>query len=150
MTTIELQIDRNAVYNEVAKTTGYTGQKMVDDSGAYDRILTTDADQEMLARFWDECRAEITQRLVGVVSSEGMTEETIYTLVLNVSSAFDKALQPSMTLSLFSYFVQSLTAKWFLFTNKGEADKSELRAKASLEDVREKAYYKKKPMRPTY
>lgn len=151
MTEIELQVSRKAVYEEVAKTTSYTGSKMLDDDTAYDRIFTTDEDQEMLERFWNECRAEIAQRLVGLVSEEKMSDDgDTYTLCLDLSGSFDTALQPSMQLSLFGYFVQSLAAKWYGFTNKGETDKNSLQATALLEDVREKAYYKKKPTRPTY
>lgn len=151
MIAIELTVSKKAVYEEVAKTTSYTGQKMLDDDTAYDRIFTTDEDQEMLERFWNECRAEIAQRFVGLVSAEKMSDDDdTYTLSLDLSGSFDTALQPSMQLSLFSYFVQSLAAKWYSFTNKGETEKNSLRATALLEDVREKAYYKKKPSRPTY
>lgn len=150
MTEITLKVEQAAVYKEVAKTTSYTGAKMLDDDTAYDRIFTTDEDQEMLERFWDESRAEIAQRFVGIISQEGMSDDGVYSLTLDLSNSFDTALQPSMELSLKSYFVQSLAAKWYVFTNKGEAEKFGARATALLEDVREKAYYKKKPSRPTY
>lgn len=151
MMEIELTVSKKTVYEEVAKTTSYTGQKMLDDDTAYDRIFTTDADQELLERFWDESRAEIAHRLAGLVSAEKMSDDgDTYRLCLALSGAFDTALQPSMQLSLFSYFVQSLAARWYAFTNKGEEGKNEARATALLDDVREKAYYKKKPSRPTY
>jgi len=150
MTTIKLQVSKADVYNEVAKTTGYTGAKMTDDDSAYDRISTTDEDEEMLGRFWNESRAEVAQRLVSLILSEGVNDSGVYELTLGLSSSFDEALQPSMELSLFSYFVQSITAQWYVFTNKGEATGCAARATAMLEDVREKAYYKKKPTRPTY
>ena len=73
-----------------------------------------------------------------------------YQLVLNVSVAFDNALLPGMELGLFSYFVQSITAKWYVFTNKKEAGDFATVGKSILDDVKEKAFFKKKPTRPTY
>lgn len=146
---ITLTVSQSAVYKEVAQTTDYTGKKMDEDPKAYDRITTTDQDEAELGRFWDECRAAVAQSLVRLVESEEMNDDT-YTLKLNVSAAFDTALQPSMQLSLFSYFVQAITARWYIYANKEEAADFGKRAAELLEDVRRKAFYKKKPTRPTY
>ena len=119
---IILSISKSAVFKEVAQTTSYTGAKMDDDANAYERITTVDEDQSELQRFWDESRAEVAQAFIRMLVSEGMAEDgDTYQLVLNVSVAFDTALQPGMELGLFSYFVQSITAKWYVFTNKKEA-----------------------------
>ena len=149
---ITLTISQSAVFNEVAQTTNYTGAKMDDDANAYERIKTVDEDQPELKRFWDESRAEVAQTFIRMLSSEGMDAEDSdkYNLVLNVSVAFDNALQPGMQLGLFSYFVQSITAKWYVFTNKKEAGDFADRGSAILEEVKEKAFFKKKPTRPTY
>lgn len=149
MVRIELQVDKNAVYNEVAKTTSYTGAKMADDDTAYERIFTTDEDSGMLDRFWDECRVEIAQTFKRQMQAEGMNGNS-YKLVLELSSLFDTALQPGMQLSLFSYFVQSITAKWFMFTSKKEVGEYAAQSKAQLEDVQRKALFKKRPSIPKY
>lgn len=146
---ISFNIEQAKVYDEVSQTTSYTGKKMDEDTTAFDRISTVEEDQSQLKRFWDECRAEIAQMFMRMLSEEKF-EGGIYTLTLDVSAAFDTALQPSMQLSLFSYFVQSITAKWYVFTNKKEAGEYADRATALLEDVREKAFFKKNPKRPTY
>jgi len=145
---ITLTVSRQAVYKEVAQTTDYTGKKMDSDPKAYDRVTTTDQDEEELVRFWNECRAAVAQSLVRLVQSESMSGDAdTYTLVLNVS---DTALLPSMQLSLFSYFVQAITARWYVYANKEEAASFGKRAAELLEDVRRKAFYKKKPVRPIY
>lgn len=110
---------------EVAVTTAYTGGKMDDDANAYERISTVDEDEAHLERFWEECRADICQELIGLVTFEGMVADesqaggsisrigTVagrYELRLEVSRSFDEALLPSMMLSLFSYFVQGIAA----------------------------------------
>ena len=146
---ITLSVSKSAVFNEVAQTTSYTGAKMDDDANAYERISTVDEDQHELQRFWDESRAEIAQTFIRMLSSEGMDGDT-YNLVLNVSVSFDEALLPGMQLGLFSYFVQSITAKWYVYANKKEAGDFADRGSAILDEVKEKAFYKKKPVRPTY
>lgn len=148
---ITLSIKQSDVFREVAQTTSYTGAKMDDDANAYERITTVDEDQTELKRFWDESRAEVAQAFLRMLVSEGMAQDDdTYNLVLNVSVAFDSALQPGMELGLFSYFVQSITAKWYVFTNKKEAGEFASVGKKILDDVKEKAYFKKKPVRPTY
>ena len=59
MKIIVFQIQKDTVYNEVAKTTSYTGAKMEGDEGAYDRIFTTDEDKIMLERFWNESKNKV-------------------------------------------------------------------------------------------
>lgn len=146
---IKLSISQSEVFKEVAQTTSYTGAKMDDDSNAYERISTTDENEPELKRFWDESRAEVAQTFIRMLSSEGMDGDT-YNLVLNVSVAFDTALLPGMQLGLFSYFVQNITAKWYVFTNKKEAGDFASVGKGILDEIKEKAFFKKKPTRPTY
>lgn len=148
---ITLTISQSEVFNEVAQTTSYTGAKMDDDANAYERITTVDEDKSELKRFWDESRAEVAQTFIRMLVSEGMSGDgDTYELVLNVSVSFDTALLPSMQLGLFSYFVQSIAAKWYVFTNKKEAGDFATVGKSILDDVKEKAFFKKKPTRPTY
>lgn len=146
---ITLQISKTAVLNEVAQTTAYSGAKMDDDEKAFDRIGVVDEDNTELQRFWDESRAEVAKAFIRLLASEGMNGDN-YELKLNVSVSFDNSLLPSMVLGLFSYFVQSITAKWYVFTNKKEAGAFDERGSALLQEVKEKAYYKKMPTRPTY
>lgn len=168
---------------EVAITTAYTGAKMDSDEKAQHRISTVDEDESHLERFWEECRADLCQELIGLVTFEGMVRDSPvitpvdpvdpinsvlpqssasvalnfpivvtyhYELRLDVSKSFDNALLPSMKLSLFSYFVQGIAAKWYVYTNKGEAGDYADKASTLLDDIHRKAVYKKKPTRPTY
>ncbi len=148
MIEISLTIVKEEVYEEVAKTTSYTGAKM-EDEHAYDRIFTTDEDKSMLERFWSEAKNTVAGSLKKVLSSEEERDGS-YILTLNLSSSFDEALAESMERSLFSFFVMSITAKWYTFTNKGEAAGYATDAAAYLDDISRKAFYKKKPIRPIY
>lgn len=73
-----------------------------------------------------------------------------YELRLDVSKSFDEALLPSMKLSLRSFFIHNIVAKWYIYTNKGEAGDYADKATTLLDDIHRKAVYKKKPTRPTY
>ncbi|MDO4165550.1 MAG: hypothetical protein Q4D56_14390 [Bacteroides sp.] len=148
MIEIALTVNKDEVYEEVAQTTSYTGAKM-DDEHAYDRIFTTDEDQTMLERFWNECKNTVCNSLKKVLDSEAETNN-VYKLTLNLSSSFDSTLTESMQRSLFSFFVMSITAKWYTFTNKAEATGYATEAATYMEDILRKAFFKKKPVRPTY
>lgn len=172
---ITLSINKDDVMQEVAVTTAYTGGKMADkDDTALQRISTVDEDENHLERFWEESRADLCQELIGLVNYEGMVDTSIirpaepiqpsteaaslpiisikphYELRLEVSKSFDKALLPSMTVSLRSFFVHNIVAKWYVYTNKTEAGDYADKATTLLDDIHRKAVYKKKPTRPTY
>ena len=159
---ITLSIQKEDVMKEIAVTTAYTGGKK--DEEALHRISTVDEDEAHLERFWEESRADLCQELIGLVTFEGMVNNITtnpitppilqtfqhYELRLDVSKSFDEALLPSMKLSLFSYFVHSIVAKWYIYTNKDEAGDYADKASTLLDDIHRKAVYKKKPTRPTY
>lgn len=147
---ITLTVSKSEILQEVAQTTGYVGAKMDDDENAYERISTVDEDNSELQRFWNESRAELAKAFIRVLESEGMQSDDTYNLVLNVSVSFDVALVEGMQLGLYSFFVQNITAKWFVFTNKKEAGDYADKAAEILAEIREKAHFKKKPTRPTY
>ena len=152
---MDITVSKNKVYNEVAKTTSYTGaKKMAGDESAYERIFTTDEDQLMLERFWMECCNEATNEfrpfIVSVTEqndSETISLENNYTATLSMPSAFDENLVTSMQNSLFSFFVNSISGKWYKMTNKEEYDSYLKDAHTNLMDVRSKLYYRKKPTR---
>ena len=148
MVEYELRVNKERVYNEVAKTTSYTGAKM-DDDAAYDRIFTTAEDKAMLERFWDESKNLLAGSMKELLVEEGETDG-VYTLRLRLSSSFNEGLLESMERSMQSFFVMNITAKWYTFTNKEEATSYAAEAASNVDDIRRKAFFKKKPVRPTY
>lgn len=169
---VTFDIYMESVYREVAQTTSYTGAKMEEDATAYERIFTTDEDQGQLERFWDESCVTVCEVMkryltedmeIGGIALPGVTERAGATLPekpltgrsghrfrMEFSRSFDAALVPSMRQELFSYFVMSITAKWYVFTNKKEAPEYAAGAAVLLEGIHRKACYKRKPQRPTY
>lgn len=147
---VRLRVIKTKVYDEVAKTTSYTGAKMVGDEDAYERIYTTDEDQQMLERFWSEGKILLCEGLKKVLISETESDEGVYEFRLQPSVAFDRALEDSMQRSLFSFFVMHITSKWYALSNKTEAASYATEATVFLEDIKRKAFFKKKPTRPIY
>lgn len=154
MKQVTITIKKKDVMDEVAKATSYTGAKAVGDPKAYDRIFTTDEDRQALERFWCESCGVVTQQLkgflLGVSGGQPTSNATLvadYVANLEMSEAYDDNLTESITMSLSSYCVNSITAKWYMYTNKGESEAYMAVAQASLEDAAQKLWYRKRPQR---
>ena len=143
------EIGKADVYREVAKTTSYGGAKETEDEGAYERVFTTDEDQEMLERFWSEAKDAAVGRLKKVVEAEG-EKEGVFSLRLTLSSAFDEALEESMARGLKDFFVLYVTGKWLGISKAKAAEEYLKSAAAVLEEIGRKAFYKKAPVRPQW
>ena len=155
MENIVFTVNKMHVYNEVAKTTGYTGAKMLGDESAYERIFTSDEDRLLLERFWNEACNVATgvfrQFMVSVSSaaeSHCMLLERNYEITVSPVSNYNSALNDSIGSSLYSFFVNYIVSRWYRFTNKGEADMFASEATAQIEDVSRKLYHRQKPVKP--
>lgn len=148
MVRIELQVDKSAVYDEVAKTTSWLGAKLTDaDEGAYERIYTKDEDQEMLERFWSEACTAATGAFKHYLVEVGWSDGK-YCVALDVASGFDSALKDTINAELFSFFVMLITGKWCKLAAKGEAESYAASAVATMEDMLRNIYWRKRPERP--
>lgn len=152
MSTIVLSVNKADVYSEVAKTCSYTGAKRITPSteegqpSVYERIFTTDADAEMLDRYWAEGCNEMTSVFKPFISSLGVNGDT-YSADLAMGDSFETSLETPVNSNLFSYLVYSICAKWFLMTSPEDVQKYELLAEEAKNKVREDLYFKKKPVR---
>lgn len=149
METITLKVEKSDIYEEVGTTTDYTGSKLVseEDKDVRDRILTTEEDLATLGRFWDETAAAASDKLKAMLRQE-INDDEKYEVVLEVSRSFDKELVPSIESSLRSFFILTISGKWFLFANKGEADGYVSRGMEMMEDIRRKLYSRMRPKSP--
>lgn len=145
METIELKVSRSDVYEEVDKTTDYTGSKLIssNDQGARDRIVATQTDLKELSRFWEETCVAVNERLREMFVSASLPSATDYKVTLQVSSAFDQELVPSIQATLRSFFIVTITGKWYVFSNKGESGAYFTEAGSLMEDIRRKLYSRK-------
>lgn len=138
-------VDKSEVYNDVGRTTGYTGAKMQGDDDAYSRISTVAGDDDQLERFWTEACDSITDSVKEYVSS--VTTTPNYSLTLSLPSNYDASLTNSITSRMKSYIVASMLAKWFRITNKAEATDYAQEAAALLTDIIGRIYHRTRPTR---
>lgn len=147
MSSLQIDINRETVYSEVATTTAYTGEKLGGDG--YEQIFTTEGDREALTRFWNECVSDSCEALKQYLASETATSDG-HRFTLELSASHDDTLNGAMSKDLQSFFVTAITAKWFVYANKAEAETYAASASSVLEACRRKACAKRKPTRPTY
>lgn len=151
METIDIQIYRDEVYEEVAKATDYTGSKLIDgDDTARDRILAGDDDLADLGRFWEESVLAVNENFKEMLisgSTQNITKPA-YVGKIEVSKSFDKTLTASVQSTLRSFFIASIIGQWFKFANKGEAADYFAQAIEMLETAERLLYSRRKPTRP--
>lgn len=150
MKNINITVSKDDVLEEVGRTTAYIGSKKVENKKEeYERISTTEADGGMLERFWMEsCDAlvNLLRRFVASISSSA-SEGKNFELTLSMSDRFDTNLVSSINSSAFSFFVNSIIAKWSEITNKQESSEYANNATAMLQDIKTKVFTKVKPTR---
>lgn len=156
MQTITITIEKDQVWNEVAKATSYTGAKMMgDDPTAYDRIFVSDEEREMLERYWVEACSIATDALkewLKTVSVQpihhGVDMVTDYVVSLSVADQYPTALNDSVKSDLTSYFVAVILSKWYRLTNKAESEAYATEGSAILMNAVNKLFHRIRPTRP--
>lgn len=143
-----LTIKKSDVYEEVAKTTAYIGakNKLEDGKSAFDQVFVTDADLTMIERFYNESvdalRNVLKRFLTGETEEKGSTKWT-----LEMPNRFDDNLLSSINSSANSFLVNSIIGKWCEITANDKVKEYADNAAALLLDIKDKAFYKKKPTR---
>lgn len=149
--TATITVDRTSVFEQVERTTGYAGAKLVDkDEKAYERISTTRADEALLMRFWHESRHCVCHALRRLIEAEGMEGSDTYRIDLNLSEAFDEALLPSLAGDLEAWFVNAVTDRWMNIVDKEKASDYMAAASEILAELQRKVLCKRPPRRPRY
>ena len=152
MISVTFTVHKADVYNEVAKTTSYTGIKMSGDD--YSRIFTKDEDRMMLERFFNEAANEVTDVLKPFLVTVSDTSPLHcvdltrnYVVSLDLSSSYDIHLNGSIESSMFSFFTNFIVGNWYKFANKSEAEQYLEQGVNMIVDIKRKIYYRKKPSR---
>ena len=143
-----LTITKSDIYEEVAKTTAYIGakNKLEDGKSAFDQVFVTDADLTMIERFFNESLDALRNVLKRFISGGSGAEGTI-TWQLEMPSRFDDNLLESIKSSANSFLVNSIIGKWCEITVNDKVKEYADNAAALLLDIKEKAFFKKKPTR---
>lgn len=148
MADFTLTIKKNDIYEEVAKTTAYIGKntKLEDGKSAFDQIFVTEADLAMIERFFNESLDALRNVLKRFISCGSGADGTI-SWNLDMPSRFDDNLLSSINSSANSFMVNSIIGKWCEITANDKVKEYADNAAALLLDIKEKAFYKKKPTR---
>lgn len=143
-----LTIKKSDVYEEVAKTTAYIGakNKLKDGKSAFDQVFVTDADLTMIERFFNESLDALRNVLKRFISGGSGVDGTI-TWQLEMPSRFDDNLLSSINSSANSFLVNSIIGKWCEITANDKVKEYVDNAAALLLDIKDKAFFKKKPTR---
>lgn len=143
-----LTAKRGDVYSEVEKTTEYTGAKMMHaDEGAHDRLAVTEADRDLLSRFFDEAAGVATDECKRFVD-EVTLDEAGYEARLSMSDSYDEHLSESICTSLRNFFVAAVIAKWCKIVGSDAGAAYSADATAAMLDVRSKIFNRKRPQKP--
>ena len=150
MANFKLTITKSDIYEEVAKTTAYIGGKNLDKNGKslYDKVFVTDADLAMIERFFNDSLDSLRNVLKRFISGGSGVDGTI-TWELEMPSRFDENLLSSINSSANSFMVNSIIGKWCEITANDKVKEYADNAAALLLDIKDKAFYKKKPIRTT-
>lgn len=148
MADLAISIKKSDVYEEVAKTTAYIGakNKLEDGKSAFDQVFVTDADLTMIERFFNESLDALRNVLKRFVSGESGVDGTI-TWQIEMPSRFDDNLLSSINSSVNSFLVNSIIGKWCEITANDKVKEYADNAAALLSDIKDKAFFKKKPTR---
>ena len=143
-----LTIKKSDVYEEVAKTTAYIGakNKLEDGKSAFDQVFVTDADLTMIERFFNESLDALRNVLKRFVSGGSGVDGTII-WQLEMPSRFDDNLLSSINSSANSFLANSIIGKWCEITANDKVKEYADNAAALLLDIKDKAFFKKKPTR---
>ena len=148
MADFTLTIRKNDIYEEVAKTTAYIGKNTTVEDGksAFDQMFVTDADLAMIERFFNESLDSLKNVLKRFISGGSEVDGTI-NLELEMTSRFDENLFSSINSSANSFMVNSIIGKWCEITANDKVKEYADNAAALLLDIKDKAFFKKKPTR---
>lgn len=148
MQKINLEINKADVYEEVAKTTAYIGGKNVDANGKslYDQVFVTDADKEMLERFWQGAIDGLSVILSSVLMGTVADDESVQ-LLLNMTDNFPPVLKSSLVSTAIDYVENQILAEWCAVSAKGEVEKYSNEAGALLMQVNNLIHKRMRPSR---
>lgn len=149
MQKLNISINRDKVYEEVAKTTAYIGGKNLDANGKslYDQVFVTKADREMLEGFWHDAIGDVSAALESVLVTEKSDSDEEETFGLQVSTLFKGSLAKTLESTAFSYVVNKIVAEWCLVVSKDKAEDYLSKANALLVKMDTILYMRKRPTR---
>lgn len=145
--TIKINISKPDVYNEVSKLTSYIGDKSQGE-GIYDRVRTTDENEEILSEFFKTALQDVLVTLREYLISFSETEQAVDITLNVVTNGELPLLQTRLPHSILSCIINSIVSHWFCLIDienaKLYADKSAKELETALLIINNR----KRPKRP--
>lgn len=154
--TINIQVSKARVMDEVAKTTAYIGKKAAsaEDPGTFERVATIDANREQLDRYWMEACSGASLLLdhwMTSVASQVLTHhpelDKDYIATLSMPTNWPIQYQPTLHEALMSYLVNYIVSKWLLITLPSQAEAYASLASGSAGQVEQILLTRKRPLK---
>ena len=131
--TVNIQVSKARVFDEVQKTTEYIASKAVtaEDPGAYERIAAIDANREQLDRYWMEACGDVAMLLdhwTASITSQVLTHHPEldashdFKATLAMPTNWPNQYASTVREKVMSYLVNSIVTKWLLLTAPSQAE----------------------------
>ena len=154
MANYTFDILQSDVFDRISALTHYTGSKKTEDSSAYDRISTIDANDEILSRFWLQAVVQL-EIFISPFANNILSEKTIdgsavagIFACLNMPSSWDNKLLPALRQASENYLVARISELWFRMTDKEAVAEQMADASASATEIRILLHSKTRPALP--
>lgn len=152
--TINIQVSKARVMDEVLKTTAYIGSKAVSeqDPGAYERVTAITANREQLDRYWMEaCTAAslLLDHWMVSVASQVLTHhpelDNDYRATLAMPTNWPSQYASTLHEALISYMVNHIVSKWLLIVLPAQAEAYASLASGAAAQVEQLMLVRKRP-----
>ena len=118
--TATIRIDKDSIFEQIAKKTSYIGSKMKDED-AYDNIFTTDEDKEFFEEHFELAHAECVEMLFPYAMKEITDSEEVqddgYSIVITVPKEMSQTTVSLVERQINEYIVSRLIAEWMMVCN---------------------------------
>lgn len=145
--TIKINISKPDAYNEVSKLTSYIGDKSQGE-GVYDRIRTTDENEEILSEFFKVALQDVLVTLREYLISFSETEQGVDITLNVVTNGELPLLQTRLPHSVRSCIINSIVSHWFCMIDADNAKLYSEKAAKELESAFLIINDRKRPKRP--
>lgn len=141
-------ISKSTVLTSVGRNTAYAGDRYVGDDGAYDRISTTSGEEALLTEYFNMGISAIVHVLEPFVSSV-TSDSDGYNIFCKFPERASTIAVDEIRDNLHPFLVSFIKSKWYMVSNKPDAESEAIVAKGILDTIKELAYKRVKPTRTT-
>lgn len=135
MKTATIRIDKNSIFEQIAKKTSYIGDRLLGQEDAYDRIAVTDADMEFFNEPFMLALTECAEMLFPYVTDTSINTDTrmdkaadyqepepeavpfAYEIRLSLPDSFSLTTHNLVSNLINDYIVSRLIAEWMMAGN---------------------------------